>query len=140
VRFMLNHKRPRLTQSKFRLLYVGNDQKAIAALKKALTEPDYRLVTSSNDQSAVLFLKSEIPYDLLLIDLERQEAEGLKLAELAHSLPHRERMPIILLAATGSRRQLEIPAGVNKCLKKTSDMAAVVEAIRKITTTTPREF
>ena len=118
--------------SKFRLLYLGSDLELIAALKKALTEPDYRLVSCSERESAILFLKSEIPYDLLLIDLEWRGKEGLKLARLAHSLPHRKRMPIILVAATELSSKLQTlagRAGVNECVTKTPDMAAVIEAI-----------
>jgi len=123
-------------ESKFRLLYLGADLEVITALRKALTEPDYRLVSCSDRESAIMFLKSEIPYDLLLIDFEWQEAEGLKLARLAHSLPHRKRMPIILVAATGLSSQLKskaVRAVVSKCVTKTPDMGAVSEAIRHMT-------
>lgn len=133
---MPTHKRPRWTKSKFRLLYLGNDLELMAVLRKALAEPDYRLVSCSDRDTATLFLKSEIPYDLLLIDLEWQETEGLKLARLAHSLEHRKRMPIMLVTATGSSRQLKTlsrRAGVNECVTKTPDMRAVIEAIRRMT-------
>lgn len=137
---MPTHKRPRWTKSKFRLLYLGNDLELMAVLRKALIEPDYRLVSCSDRDIATLFLKSDIPYDLLLIDLEWQETEGLKLARLAHSLEHRKRMPIILVAAagstTGSSRQLKTlsrRAGVNESVMKTADMRAFIEAIRRLT-------
>jgi DNA-binding response OmpR family regulator len=125
--------RPRLTESKFRLLYLGTDLELMAAVRQVLTEPDYRLVTCSDRESAILFLKSEIPYHLLLIDLEWRGKEGLKLARLARSLQHRKRMPIILVTArklssatkTSARR-----AGVNESLTKTPDIGGVSKAIR----------
>jgi CheY-like chemotaxis protein len=123
-------------ESKFRLLYLGNDLELIAALRKTLTEPDYRLVTCSDRVSAILFLKSEIPYDLLVVDLEWQGARGLKLARRAHSLRHRKRMPIILVAATGLSSQLEALArrsGVRAWVTKTPNMGAVIEAIQHMT-------
>lgn len=126
---------PRSTESKFRLLYLGTDQELITALRKALKKPDYRLVACSDRESAILFLKSEIPYDLLLIDFGLQKSEGLKLARLAHSLRHRRRMPIILVAATGLSRQMETrarKAGVQLCVTKTPDMRLVSEAIRQV--------
>jgi CheY-like chemotaxis protein len=132
---MLASARPRSTESKFRLLYLGTDLKLIATLSKALTEPDYRLVSCSDRESAIQFLKSKIRYDLLLIDLEWRGNEGLKLAQLAHSLRHRRRMPIILVTATGLSSQLERlarRAGVKECMTKTADVGAVIEAIRHL--------
>ena len=46
----------------------------------------------------MLFLRSRIPYDLLLIDFEWREQEGLKLARRARKIRHRKRMPIVLVA------------------------------------------
>jgi DNA-binding response OmpR family regulator len=127
--------RVRSTESKFRILYLGTDLELIAAVRKVLTEPDHRLVSCSEQESAVLFLRSEIPYDMLLIDLEWRRKEGLKLARLARSLKHRKRMRIILVAAkklssamkTSARR-----AGVKEWLRKTPDMGGVSEAIRQM--------
>lgn len=133
---MPDHTRPRLTKSKFRLLYPGNDLELMASLRRALTEPDYRLVSCSDRETAILFLKSDIQYDLLLIDLEWREKEGLKVARLTRSLQHRKQMPIILVAATGLTsqvRKLARRAGVNECFTKTPDMTAAIEAIRQMT-------
>jgi len=116
-------------------LYLGSDLALIAALRKALTEPDYRLVACSDREGAIMFLTSEIPYDVLLIDLEWQRRKGLKLARLARSLSHRKGMPIILVAATELSDQLsEVArrAGVNECVTKTPDMGAVSETIRQM--------
>jgi DNA-binding response OmpR family regulator len=127
--------RPRSTESKFRVLYLGTDLELMAAVRQVLTEPDYRLVTCSDHQSAILFLRSEIPYDLLLIDLEWRRNEGLKLARLARSLRHRKRMPIILVTArklSSATKASARKAGVNESLTKTPDLGAVSEAIRHL--------
>ena len=97
---------PRLTESKFRLLYLGNDLELISALKKALSERDNVLVSCSDRESAIMFLKSDIPYQLLLIGFEWRKREGLKLASLARLLKHRKRMPTVLVTATELSRQL----------------------------------
>jgi len=131
---MLASARAQSSESKFRLLYLGSDLTLIAALRKVLTEPDYRLVACGDRGGAIMFLKSEIPYDLLLIDLEWRGKEGLKLAQLTRSLQHRKRMPIILVATELSDRLAEVArrAGVNECVTKTPDMGAVSEAIRQM--------
>lgn len=127
--------RPRSAESNTRVLYLGSDLELVAALRKVLTEPDYQLVTCSDLESAVLFLKSEIPYHLLLVDIEWRGREGLKVARLAHSLRHRKRMPIILAAAkklSSHVKGLARKAGVNKCVTKTGDTAAACKAIRQM--------
>ena len=121
------------TQSKFRLLYLGADLELIAALRRALTEPAYRLVSCSDRESAIMFLQSEIPYDLLLIDLDWPGAKDLKLAWLTHSLRHRKRMPIVLTSATpldDHLKTLASKAGARLWVTKTQDMAALAEVIQ----------
>jgi DNA-binding response OmpR family regulator len=132
---MLAPTRARSTKSKSRLLYLGNDLKLIAAVRQQLTEPEYRRVACSDRDGVILFLKSDIPYDVLLIDLEWRDREGLELARLARSLRHRKRMPIILAAVTALSNELEGQArkvGVKRWVRKTPDMAALCEAIRDI--------
>ena len=122
----------RATESKFRLLYFGADRKLIAAVQQVLTKPNYQLVTSSNYDDAVLFLKSRIPYDLLLIDFEWREAEGLKLARRARSIRHRKRMPIVLVTATQPSNDMKMllrKAGVSEWVLQTEDIGESVAAL-----------
>jgi CheY-like chemotaxis protein len=128
-------KRPRSTKSKFRLLYLGTDVKLIMAVRKSLREPDYRLVACSDWGTALMFLNSEIPYDLLLIDLEWRGREGLELAQLARSLPARKEMPIILVTKSEVDDELANLArrsGVTHCVAKMRDMRCLCEAIRQM--------
>ena len=126
--------RPPSTESKFRLLYLGTDLELIAAVRQVLTEPDYRLVACSDRETAILFLKCEIPYQLLLIDLEWRGMEALKLARLAHSLRHRKRMPIIVVATelSSDLKASARKAGVSECVTKTPDVGMVSQAIRQV--------
>lgn len=126
--------RPRSTESRFRLLYLGTDLELIAGLRQLLTEPDYRLVTCSDREGATLLLKSDIPYALLLIDLEWRGNEGLKLARLAHSLRHRKRMPTLLVAPTELSDELQVSArkaGVTDWVTK-PDIGAVSKTISRL--------
>ena len=123
---------PTPTEPEFRLLYLGNDIKLIAALRQVLAEPVYRLVTCSDRESAVLFLKSDIPYEVLLIDLEWRGKNGLEVARLARKLRHRKRMPIVLLAGAklNRRRQtVAAEAGVTTWMLKTEK---IEEAIKRV--------
>ena len=132
---MLAPGRPRRTESKFRLLYLGTDVKLIAAVQQVLTPPDYQVVACSDRESAILFLRSEIPYDLLLIDFEWRGKDGIKLARLARSQRHRKRMPRTLVASIKLGSELETfarNAGVKECVMKTPDAAGVVQVIRRM--------
>jgi DNA-binding response OmpR family regulator len=132
---MQAHKCPRKTEAKFRLLYLSDDLKLLAALRQRLTEPDYQFVACADRGSAILFLQSEIRYDALLIDLEWRGEEGLELARLARSLASRKRIPIVLVAATELTSEVNAAArkaGVDKCVAKTPDATALVEAIRQL--------
>jgi DNA-binding response OmpR family regulator len=83
-----------------------------------------------------MFLKSDIPYQLLLIDFEWREREGLKLASLARLLKHRKRMPAVLVTRTELSRGLRVlarNAGVNEVVAKTPDMGAIIKTIRRLT-------
>ena len=122
----------RPTEPEFRLLYLGNDLKLISALRQALPEPVYRLVTCSDRESAVLFLKSDIPYEVLLIDFDWRGKNGLEVARLARKLRHRKRMPIVLLvgAKLNRRRQtVAAEAGVTTWMLKTEK---IEEAIKRV--------
>lgn len=131
---MLAHTCAHSTESKSRILYLGNDLKLIAAVRQELTEPEYRLVACSDRESAILFLKSKIPYDALLIDLEWREAEGLALARLAHTLRHLKRKPIILVSTKSNNQMKTVArkAGVTDWVTKTPDIGTVSKAIRQI--------
>jgi CheY-like chemotaxis protein len=133
---------PGSTESKFRFLYLGNDLKLIAAVRKVLSEPEYRLVACGDRGGAELFLKSDIHYDALLIDFEWRGKEGLNLAELARSLGHRKRIPILVVAAaplTGELQKEVRKTGVKKIMTKRPDVAAVTDAIRQLVETPSRK-
>ena len=120
--------------SEVRVLYVGCDVGLVIVLRNVLREPGYRIVTCPDRGSAILFLKSEIPYHLLLIDLEWRGTEGLKLAQLAHSLRHRKQMATLLVAATKLDRHLELvahEAGIAECMIKTRDMSGVTKVMKR---------
>jgi CheY-like chemotaxis protein len=89
---------PLATRSAFRVLYVGNDLEFIARFRKAVSEQVYRLVAGSDHGTITLFLKSDIHYDLMLLDHDWRGNEGLQLARLARSEGHRKKMPIVLLS------------------------------------------
>ena len=128
---MLAHASSGSTEPKFRLLYLGNDLEFIAALREVLSESDYRLVTCADRESAVLFLKSDIRYEVLLVDFEWRKKDGVEVARLARKLRHRKRMPIVLVGAKLTRhtRAVAAKAGVQECVLKTQDVGEVIKRV-----------
>jgi len=121
-----------LTESKSRLLYLGNDLKFITALRQALDEAVYLLVTCADREGALLFLKSNIPYEVLLIDFAWRKKDGLEVARLARKLAHRKRMPIVLIGGARLSRQMRgvaEEAGVTLCVLKTQDVPEVLRRL-----------
>ena len=120
------------TKAKFRLLYLGNDLKLIAALRQALDEAVYLLVTCADREGALLFLKSDIPYEVLLVDFEWRKKDGVEVVRIARKLRHRRLMPIVLVGGARLSRQTRADAeeaGVTMCVLKTQD---VWEVIRRL--------
>src|SRR6267143_501136 len=105
----------------FRLLYVGSDQHWLAALRKFLRKPEYHIVSCPDRGSAILFLKGDARYQLLLFELELHNPTGLELARLTRSLPHREQLPIIIVAGnevSDHSEEVACLAGANEYLTK----------------------
>jgi len=116
----------------FRLLYVGSDQQWLAALRKHLRKPEFHIVSCPDRGSAILFLKGDARYHLLLFELELRGTTGLELASLARSLPHREHLPILIVAGeeiTDQLEELARRAGANECLTKTGDISVAAASV-----------
>jgi DNA-binding response OmpR family regulator len=79
-----------------------------------------------------LFLKSDIPYDLMLIDHDWRGKEVLKLARLARALSHRRQMPIVLLSSASLDRETRALAqkgGVVECALKSVNLSKLLSRV-----------
>ena len=124
----------------FRLLYVGSDQHWLAALRKVFRKPEYHIVSCPDRGSAILFLKGEARYHLLLFEADLHGTSGLELASLARSLPHREQLPIIIVAedeVTDQLEELARRAGASECLTKTGDISVAAASVQRRLRTSP---
>jgi CheY-like chemotaxis protein len=119
----------------FRLLYVGNDLEFLAALRQLLTGPHYHIVACQDIRSAVLFLKGDPRYDLLLFELELEgglaRSMGQELTQLARSLPHRARLPVILVSPELAGKKIARAIGADECVSK-AKVAAVTQTITRL--------
>jgi PleD family two-component response regulator len=106
----------------------------LVTLRAILTNLQVEIIACFDRESAILFLKSEIPYDLLLIDLEWRGADAFKLARLVRSLRHRKQMTTLLMSGTtltDQMDQLARKAGIQECVGKTHDLTETVGTIMR---------
>jgi CheY-like chemotaxis protein len=131
VIFVESGEHPHVTESKFRVLYAGNDVKFMAVFRKQVSERVYHLVAGSDHRHTVLFLKSDIHYDLTLIDHDWRGNEVLELARLARSLRHRKGMPIVLLSTASLDDETKTLAKKERveCALKTADLSELVSRV-----------
>jgi two-component system chemotaxis response regulator CheY len=76
-------------------------------------------------------IKGEGRYDLLLLDNELPNVNGLELARSARELPHRKETPIIMLSASEGVRDALL-AGANTFLRKPQDIGKIVETVARL--------
>ncbi len=131
---------PTRSDTRFRILYVGNDLDLIAALRTFLTKPDHKIVSCMDCGSAAFFLKGDPRYELLVFDLGLGSRRVLKLIPLARSLSHRKHLPIIVLTETegGAAEELARNASADDVLSR-KDMGGVARSVARLLTSARNE-
>jgi CheY-like chemotaxis protein len=76
-------------------------------------------------------IKSDRRYDLILLDNELPNVNGLELTRRARELPHRKQTPIIMLSASEGVRDALL-AGADVFLRKPQDIGAIVPTIARL--------
>ena len=113
------------------ILYVEDSQFVAAAVRETLESEGWRVETCADGYVAMLLIKSDRRYDLLLLDNELPNVNGLELARRARELPHRKQTPIIMLSASECVREALL-AGANLFLRKPQDIGKVVETVARL--------
>jgi CheY-like chemotaxis protein len=85
--------------------------------KETLEGEGWRVETCAGGYVALLLIKSERRYDLILVDYELPNVNGLELARRSRELPHRKGTLIIMLSAS-EVVQDAILAGADTFLRK----------------------
>lgn len=115
----------------FRLLYVGSDVPLMSSLRQLLPKPRYHLVTCPDRDSAERFIKSEIQYDLFILDHEMRDRAAFDLAQLIRSLPHRQHLTVIIVGAESENSLADFTkaAGGNAYVEKADMFSEIHKAI-----------
>lgn len=132
---MTIHDAPRLPQDTpakqartITILYVEDQPTATASVKEGLQAKGWKVETCTAGVGALKLLESTIYYDVLLLDNELPAVNGLQLIRHARQLPHRRRMPVIMLSVHDCEREAW-SAGADAFLRKPQERGAVAETI-----------
>lgn len=113
------------------ILLVEDTEIVADAIRETLECEGWRVETCADGYVALLLIKGEARYDLILLDNELPNVNGLELARRARELPHRERTPIIMLSASECVRDAFL-AGANMFLRKPQDIGKIVETASRL--------
>jgi DNA-binding response OmpR family regulator len=117
-----------------RLLYVGSDLSVLTFLRSTFDKPLYHVVSCPDRLSAEMFIRSQIQYQLFILDLEMRDRAAFDLARLLRSLNHRQDAPAIVIGAEvdSAIHEFTRASGGNDYILKADDFSAVHRAVRRL--------
>ena len=90
--------------------------------------------TATNGREAIeCAARTDQPIDLILMDMQMPEIDGLEATRLLRRMPHRQQVPVIAMTANASRddRQRCIDAGMNDHLPKPFELTRLTETLKR---------
>ncbi|MDQ1591713.1 MAG: two-component system, OmpR family, response regulator MprA [Pyrinomonadaceae bacterium] len=129
-------RRQRTKARTINILCVEDYQVVADAVKETLEELGWMVELSTDGTEAMSKIESKARYHLLILDNQLPGKDGLELARRARQLPHRRRMPIIMLSASDVERDA-LRAGVNAFLRKPQDMGRLSAVVTRLLTKKP---
>jgi two-component system cell cycle response regulator len=118
------------TGANARILLVDERRASIDRIQNALSD-QHVLDVEENPQGALL-RAAEGNYDLLLVSLEFQNFDGLRLVGQVRSLERTRHLPILLLTDPGEEARLQrgLELGANDYIQRTADKNEIVARVR----------
>lgn len=113
------------------VLHVENNLTVANAVKETLQAEGWKVEMCADGAAALKLLESAIYYDVLLLDNDLPDINGVELIRRARQLPHRRRTRVIMLAATNTETDAW-KAGADAVLKKPQDVGTIVNTISRL--------
>jgi two-component system, chemotaxis family, chemotaxis protein CheY len=113
------------------ILYAEANTVLMLNVTEMLEDEGWRVDACPDGFKAREKIESDTEYDLLLLESELPEINGIELVRIARELIHRRYTPIILLSTTEMGREAR-SSGANLFLKKTENIYAIVESVLKL--------
>src|SRR2546423_2798783 len=134
-----DRERQESTQSRpVTILHVEDNRHVADVLRDTLEAEGWRVETCADGAVALKRLAGDAHYDLLLFDQDLPGASGLELVRAARKLPHRRRVPVVMLSASDCEAEAW-RAGVDAFLRKPEDIHSVATMISRLLADTGSE-
>jgi CheY-like chemotaxis protein len=113
------------------VLHVEDNKIVADAVRDTLELEGLSVVTCNDGAKALRMLEGKEHYDLLLFDNELPHINGVELIHHARQLPHRKRVPIIMLSA-GDVEAEAWRTGIDAFLKKPDDIGRLTGMVKRL--------
>jgi CheY-like chemotaxis protein len=111
-----------------RILHVEDNQTVAGMIKETLESEGWQVEACANGAEALERIRSDAHYDLLLLEYDLPDLNGIELLQQARALAHREGIPVIVLSGSAVE-QAVMQAGADAFLRKPEGISSIVEAI-----------
>lgn len=119
------------------VLHAEDNKMVAGTVKDTLEHEGWKVVTCADGATALKLITSNTPLDVLLLDYDLPQVNGLELTQRARRLSHRRRTPIIMLSAADCEREAW-RAGVSAFLRKPEDILKIAETVARVLALPPR--
>jgi CheY-like chemotaxis protein/tetratricopeptide (TPR) repeat protein len=122
------------TQTKTRsviILHVEDNTLVADMVKDTLELEEWKVITCADGAIALSQIMSNARYDLMILDNDLPNINGLELVRQARLLKHRKNTPIIMLSASDIEREAW-KAGVDAFLKKPKDISQLTALVKRL--------
>jgi CheY-like chemotaxis protein len=113
------------------ILYVEDNLLVASAVKDTLEEEGWRVEVCVSGADAISRLEGGGHYDLLLVDKDLPDVDGLDIARRSRELPHRSGVRVVMLSATDAAKETR-RAGVEVFLRKPEGVSSLVGTLRRM--------
>ncbi|HEV2799128.1 MAG TPA: tetratricopeptide repeat protein [Pyrinomonadaceae bacterium] len=115
------------------ILCVEDYQVVADAVKENLEGLGWSVELCADGAEAMQRIESKARYDLLILDNELPGQNGLQIAQRMRQLPHRRRMPIIMLSASDVESEA-LGAGIDAFLRKPQGVVRLADTATRLLT------
>ena len=113
------------------VLHIDDHTVMAEATKSMLEAQGWRVEAYRDGLSGLSRLEGEDHYDLLVIDSDLPDVDGIAIVRRTRQIPHREGLPIIMLSS-GNRRADAHRVGVDEFLQKPEGMILLIKTAARL--------
>jgi two-component system sensor histidine kinase/response regulator len=113
------------------ILHVEDNELVAGVTRELLHDQGWRVETCADGNTALVKIAANAHYDLLLIDYDLPDVNGLELVHRVRKLAHRSQIPVVMFSASPVEAAAH-DAGADVFLRKPQDVGSLVETITSL--------